>query len=869
MKYDLKTSSKVSIQYLLTTLLSLVLLMPNIGSAANENKTTKNSKVATPSTVTLAKAKGSDNKKSKIQKKKITKKSKKKSKKSKRTTASLYYQPTPRNPYGVVEDGADLVFSIRSSTAERVQLLIFKESLNEEPLNGEHILEKSGADLWSIRIPKSKIKADNGGKEFVYYGYRFWGPNWRYDKNWAPGKLDGRISDVDDDGNRFNPNKVLFDPYAMEISHDPMNATHQTNYEFSTKYDREGGVDYRAYDTAKIAPKGIYYFGFKYPIFEKKILRPLKDEIIYEAHLRGLTKGNMELPEAQRGTYLGATKVIPYLKSLGVTAIEFLPIHETQNDQNDVNPKSADGDQYWGYMTLNFFSPDRRYSSDKSPGGPTREFINMIREFKKADIKVYLDVVYNHTAEGSLWDNDVNVTQLYSFRGIDNGAYYLLGDDRKHYYDLSGTGNSLNTTSKISVDLVIDSLKHWRDLGVDGFRFDLAAVLGNNKDAGGYEFNSLNEDGILIRTKELPGRISSLTQELEGVDLIAEPWAAVSGSYKLGEFPFPWAEWNGQYRDNLRTVMNKLGTEEDNVTIGMLSHGIGGSSALFGSSEPSEFARGPYHSINFVTAHDGFTLRDLFSYNHQINNLDWPNGPSPGGEDHNRSWDQSISSKEQQKDDQLKAVKNALTYLLLSAGTPMILGGDENYRTQLGNNNAYNVDSPMNWLKWGKDLPVEASEIFLFTQKLIALRKELGALRRFGFFEGRPDHLMGVQDLSQGRPDIDWIKADGTHITNGKQGTRNEYHDMGKSRAFGYILNATKNPDERKYNTVVVFFNFNGDDVGLRLPAGLDLSKSYIYASTSSTIPEGPLSGSSSEQSSNRSYVMKARSSFVLTELLK
>lgn len=365
-------------------------------------------------------------------------------------------------------------FSLRSINATRVELLVFTAAKNQEA-KVRSTLQKIDDQTWSVEVPKSELTKRGVGQTF-FYGYRLWGPNWPYNKDWKPGSLAGFLSDVDDSGNRFNPNKLVFDPYAREISHDPINLGHRTTKEFATG-------NYRNIDTSLISPKGIFTDGLNnIQKSSARIERPLKDEIIYEAHIRGLTKNHPNIPKEIQGTYKGAIELIPYLKTLGITAIEFLPLQETQNDQNDLELNPADYN-YWGYMTLNYFAPDRRYSSDKSPGGPTREFQSMTQAFKKAGIKVYIDVVYNHTAEGGLWskdgDKDPNTFELYSFRGIDSATYYQRANNLKYYQDNTGIGHNLNAGHPMVSALIVDSLKYWRDLGVDGFRFDLASVLGN------------------------------------------------------------------------------------------------------------------------------------------------------------------------------------------------------------------------------------------------------------------------------------------------------------------------------------------------------------------------------------------------------
>jgi glycogen operon protein len=475
--------------------------------------------------------------------------------------------------------------------------------------------------------------------------------------------------------------------------------------------------------------------------FGTKPTRAFKDEVIYEVHVHGLTKADPSVPVAERGTYAGAARKAAYLKSIGVTAIELLPVQETQNDTNDIVMSTA-GDNYWGYMTLNYFSPDRRYSADKTAGGPTREFTAMVKAFHDQGLKVYIDVVYNHTAEGGVGDASGAKAQLLSFRGLDNASYYELGTNAAFYYDNTGIGANFNTTTTMAVDLIIDSLAYWKDnLGVDGFRFDLASVLGNSCNRGCYNFDKLNASNALNRAAtQLPARPDGGGA---GADLIGEPWAIGDGTYRVGDFPAKWAEWNGIYRDTFRKDQNQLGVE--NVTPGQLATRFAGSSDFY-----SDDGRRPWHSVNFMVAHDGFTNRDLFSYNGKNNLQPWPFGPSDGGEDNNRSWDQGGNATLQRQ-----AARNALALIALSSGVPMFTGGDEMFRTQFGNNNAYNLDSDKNWLNWG-DATTNA-QFLAFTSRLFKFRNAHPALRPANFFTG----AFG----SSGLRDIQWLSDTGAEAS--------------------------------------------------------------------------------------------------------
>ncbi|HEY1014012.1 MAG TPA: alpha-amylase family glycosyl hydrolase, partial [Herpetosiphonaceae bacterium] len=430
------------------------------------------------------------------------------------------------------------------------------------------------------------------------------------------------------------------------------------------------------------------------------------------------------------------------------TAIEFLPIHETQNDANDVAATTA-GDNYWGYATLNFFAPDRRYSFDKSAGGPTKEWKAMVAAFHAQGIKVYVDVVFNHTGEGGLYDGTGDTVNVLSWRGLDNPAYYELKSDNRFYADNTGVNGNFNAANTIARNQIIDSLAYWKNtLGVDGFRFDLASVLGNSCANTCFNFDKMDGANTLNRAvNELPVRPAGGGA---GVDLIAEPWAIGDGTYQVGNFPSGWAEWNGIYRDTFRKDQNKLGAEA--VTPGQLASRFAGSSDLYGDD-----GRKPWHSVNFIVAHDGFTLRDLYAYNSKQNTQPWPYGPSDGGEDNNNSWDQGGSASLQRQ-----AARTGMALLMLSAGVPMINAGDEMYRTQYGNNNAYNLDSDKNWLNYGD--ATSNANFFNYSKKLMAFRNAHPALRPANFFSGTDSNGNGLKDIAW-LTDGGW-EADGAYMAN-------------------------------------------------------------------------------------------------------
>ena len=628
--------------------------------------------------------------------------------------------------------GTTVTFRVRSARASRIDVWVYDAPFGEEE-RARYTLASEGADRWSVTVPVAELR-DQGVSDTIYYGYRAWGPNWTFDPAWQPGSQAGFVADVDDQGNRFNPNKLLYDPYALEISHDPQSPGNPDGAIFTT------GPAHRLEDSGSVAPKAIVLETLDGD-FGDKPTHPLADDIIYEVHVRGLTMSDPSVPAAERGTYAGAARKAAYLSSIGVTAIEFLPVHETTNDTNDL-VQSTDGDNYWGYMTLGFFAPDRRYSSDRSPGGPTREFREMVRAFHDQGIKVFIDVVYNHTAEAGTTDGAGQVTSLFSMRGLDSAGYYELAADPHHFHDNTGIGANVNTTTDMAIDLIVDSLSYWKDsLGVDGFRFDLASVLGNSCATACFEFDKNDPDNALNRAaSELPARDEAGGP---GADLIAEPWAIGEGTYRVGDFPAGWAEWNGIYRDTLRRDQNQLGSAA--VTPGQLATRFAGSSDLYGDD-----GRRPTHSVNFMVAHDGFTLRDLYAFNAKNNQQPWPFGPSDGGEDNNISWDQGGDPALQRQ-----AARNGLAFVMLSAGVPMLTGGDEMYRTQFGNNNAYNVDSDRNWIDWSN--ATDNASFHAFARRLILFRAAHPALRPADFFTGE----VGPSGLK----DITWLTDTGAEAS--------------------------------------------------------------------------------------------------------
>ena len=579
-------------------------------------------------------------------------------------------------------------FVLYSANATKVLLEIYSKPFGDAVPLYDYWMEKDSNNYWRITL--------NGNLKNAIYAFRCWGPNWIYSDEWQRGGSSiGFISDCDSNGNRFNPNKVVFDPYAKEITHDPSNKDALSHSPSTEKpYNAlSTGADFRNYDSGKIAPKG--YVISDSTSYGTKPGIPQKDAIIYEAHVRGITKHSstanlssllsgysqfasvQDIPSEYRGTYKGASYLVPYLKALGINTIELLPVHETDND---ANPDDGPGGNFWGYMTFDYFAPDRRYSYDKTPGGPTKEFKEMVKAFHDAGMEVYLDVVYNHSGEGGPWngskDNNAQVTVV-SMRGIDNSTYYsLVPSDKSAYWETTGCGNNLQCDNPYVRGFILDSLEYWIDeMGVDGFRFDLATVLGReySSSSSGWDYN-LNAV-TTVKIAELG--------KAKNVEMIAESWDCGGNSYQVGNFPDGWAGWNGYYRDSIRAFVGN-GAERAAISY---TDGIYGSLNHFGAEEPS---------VNFVVAHDGFTLADLCSYSGAGNALNgtltWPFGPSDGGNGDNNSLGTGTEAASNRQ-----RARNYFAMQMFSAGIPMIVYGDEFGRTQNGNNNPYNIDSVATW----------------------------------------------------------------------------------------------------------------------------------------------------------------------------
>ena len=596
-------------------------------------------------------------------------------------------------PLGPTWDGQGTNFAIYSEHATKVELCLF-DARDPKAEIGRVVLPEYTAHIWHGYVP--------GVRPGQLYGYRCHGP-------YEPER-----------GHRFNPAKLLVDPNAKAVAGEVNWQAPVFGYKLG---DPAADLSRDDSDDAWGVPKSVVTDPFFDWSGDRKPNTPLHKTIIYEVHVKGFTETHPDVPEPEQGTYAGlASKpMIAYLKKLGVTAVELLPVHDFLDDKFLLDKGLRN---YWGYNTTNYFAPTARYSSTGDRGQQVAEFKAMVKALHAAGIEVILDVVYNHTSEGS------ELGPTLSFRGIDNSTYYRLVPGQSRYYmNFTGTGNTLNTRHPNVLRLIMDSLRYWvLDMHVDGFRFDLASALArelHDVDRLGSFFDIIHQDPILSQVK-----------------LIAEPWDIGSGGYQVGNFPVIWAEWNDKYRDTVRRFWR--GDEDQMAELG---YRLTGSSDLY-----QEDGRNPTASINFVTAHDGFTLHDLVSYNHKHNEANGEDNKD--GNDNNLSFNHGAEGptddaqinelRERQK-------RNLLATLLLSQGTPMICGGDERGRTQKGNNNAYAQDNEISWYDWTETDATKA--LFEFTSRLVHLRREHPALHRKKFFRGRAIHGSAIRDIIWARPD--------------------------------------------------------------------------------------------------------------------
>jgi len=652
-------------------------------------------------------------------------------------------------PLGASYDGAGVNFALFSQVAQKVELCLFDEEDRETRVE----MTEQNSYVWHNYLP--------GIQPGQRYGYRVYGP---YD----PAK-----------GLRCNPNKLLLDPYAKAIEGNIDGDESLYSYWFKSPEDvtSMNTLD-SALHTMKSAVVNPYFDwgNDQHPNIS------YHDSVIYEAHVRGMTNLNLDVPPDIRGTYAGLAypSVIEYLRKLGVTAIELMPIHQFVND-SFLQEKGLSN--YWGYNTIGFFAPHNAYSSSGQRGEQVNEFKSMVKAYHRAGMEVILDVVYNHTAEGN------NLGPTLSFKGIDNGAYYRLVDnDRRHYFDTTGTGNSLLMRSPHALQLITDSLRYWvTEMHVDGFRFDLAATLARQfqeVDKLSAFFDIVEQDPVISRVK-----------------LIAEPWDLGSGGYQVGGFPSSWSEWNGRYRDCVRDFWRSQPS-----TLPEFASRLMGSSDLYQMN-----GRRPVASVNFITAHDGFTMNDLVSYNEKHNDA---NGEgNRDGESNNRSWNCGVEGPTTIKDVndlRQQQMRNMFATLLCSQGIPMICGGDEVARTQQGNNNAYCQDNAISWTNW--DLDDSQKDLLEFVSKLIHLRLEHPVLHRRRFFTGREPG-----DPDDKIPQVEWMDHTGSIM---------DMEDWSNTHAFSVMiyLNGSDIPEADWYgnqmvdNNFILIFNAHYEPIMFTLP---------------------------------------------------
>ena len=650
-------------------------------------------------------------------------------------------------PLGATYDGSGTNFALFSEVAERVELALIDDAGAETRVE----LTEVDAGVWHGFLP-----AVQPGQR---YGFRVHGP---FDP---------------DRGHRCNPAKLLLDPYAKAIEGQIDGDASLFGYRFD-KPDERNDDDSLGHSMLSVVVNPFFDWGNDRPPN-----RPYNESVIYEAHVKGLTMRHPAVPEQLRGTYagMGHPAIIEHLTQLGVTAIELMPVHQFIQEPH---LKDSGLSNYWGYNTIGFFAPHNGYSSSGERGQQVAEFKTMVQALHEAGIEVILDVVYNHTAEG----NELGPTL--AFKGIDNAAYYRLVDgDQKHYYDTTGTGNSLLMRHPHVLQLIMDSLRYWvEEMHVDGFRFDLAATLArqfHEVDRLSAFFDLVQQDPVVSQVK-----------------LIAEPWDVGDGGYQVGNFPPLWTEWNGRYRDAVRNFWRG-----EPGTLAEFGSRLAGSSDLY-----KDDGRRPLASINFVTAHDGFTLRDLVSYNDKHNEANGEGGRD--GTNDNRSWNCGV---EGETDDpavlELRArqQRNLLTTLLVSQGVPMLLYGDELGRTQQGNNNAYCQDNELSWVDW--ELDEAQQSLREFTGQLIRLRHDHPVLRRRRFFEGDARHVGGEDELG----DVDWLTQDGKLMDE-----QNWRQDQARTMAVFLNGDAIAEPDPRGLRVVddslLVLFNGHHEDVTFTLP---------------------------------------------------
>jgi glycogen operon protein len=653
-------------------------------------------------------------------------------------------------PLGATWTGTGVNFSLFSENATGVELCLF-DALGEPETARIKLTERSD-QVWHCFLPEIRPGQ--------LYGYRVDGP-------YEPLK-----------GHRFNRNKLLIDPYAKSIAGEVQWSDEMFGYTIGSE---EADLSFDPRDNAVLMPKAVVVD----PTFawgrDVRPDRPLHETVIYETHVKGFSKRWDALPESLRGTYegLGSPQAISYLKNLGVTAIELMPVHQHVDSKHLLDQGLRD---YWGYNTLAFFAPEPTYSNRPgSIGSEVDEFRTMVRNLHAAGLEVILDVVYNHTAEGN------HLGPTLGFRGIDNASYYrLTGDNPRYYMDYTGTGNTLNVPNPRVLQLVMDSLRYWvTEMHVDGFRFDLAPALARE----------LHEVSRLSSFFDVVHQDPVLSQ----VKLIAEPWDVGEGGYQVGNFPILWAEWNGRYRDTVRRYWKgESGHVRD------FAYRLCGSSDLYQSS-----GKTPTASINFITSHDGFSLRDLVSFNDKHNDANGENNQDGDNNNNSFNWGhEGLDAPEEVLLVRRRVQRNMLATLFLSQGVPMLRAGDEASATQRGNNNAYCQDNEISWLPWSPDL--HARRLADFTARLIRFRLAHPIFHHPSFFKGRDLRGTGVKDLT-------WFNADGSEMDD-------EAWAADFAKVIGLVLSGDS-MDLRSYtgepifdDTFLLYFNAHSDNVEVKLP---------------------------------------------------
>ena len=679
------------------------------------------------------------------------------------TRQTVAVRPGESFPLGSTWDGRGTNFAVFSEIAERIELCLFDETGRETRVP----LPERTAFCWHGYLP--------GVRPGQRYGFRAYGP-------WDPAH-----------GHRCNPAKLLVDPYAKAIDGD-------ITWDAAVFPYPLGGDDLERddRDSAPFMPKSVVIDDTFDWNGDRRPRYGLHETVVYEAHVKGFSRRRHEIPESLRGTYAGIAHPasIDYLTSLGVTAVELLPVHQFVHEKHLIDKGLRN---YWGYHSYGYFAPHNEYGADPDPAGLVKEFKGMVKLLHAAGLEVILDVVYNHTGEGN------HLGPMLSFKGFDNAAYYRPSEqDPRYYVDYTGTGNSLNMRHPQVLQLIMDSLRYWvREMHVDGFRFDLASTLAREL----YDVDRLSAFFDIVHQDPT----------LRDIKLIAEPWDLGDGGYQVGNFPVRWCEWNGKYRDNARDYWRG-----EDQALGEFANRFTGSADLYEND-----GRRPYASVNFVTAHDGFTLRDLVSYNEKHNEA---NGEeNRDGESNNRSWNCGVEGPTDDPEiNRLRArqQRNFLATLMLSQGIPMLVGGDEMGRTQQGNNNAYCQDNEISWFDW------EHADrgLIEFTRHVIKLRNEHPAFRRRRWFKGRPLRGKGIADIA-------WLRIDGETMSE-------EDWNTGFAKSLMVFLNGRAlndlDPDGKpvRDDSFLLLFNAHHEPLEFTIPPASFAARWSVAVDTSTELGE-------------------------------